>query len=88
MVLRYIAATVKLGINYPRSAETLSPQSAAVNVDADWGGHHNTGKSTAGYGISVNKTTIIWRTRKQTVIALSSAELEYIALSECVKHVP
>ena len=86
-VLRYVAGTVTLGLKYPRSGQTLSPRSIAVHVDADWGGCKDTRRSTTGYVITINGTPIAWRTRRQTIIALSSAESEYIALSECGKHI-
>ena len=85
-ILRYIAGTVTLGLEYPRSVQTLSPLSIAAHVDADWGGCRATRKSTTGYVITINGAPIVWRTRRQTIIALSSAESEYIALSECAKH--
>ena len=86
-VLRYVAGTVTLGLSYPRSGQTLSPRSIAVHVDADWGGCKETRRSTTGYIITINGTPIAWRTRRQTIIALSSAESEYIALSDSGKHI-
>ena len=39
-------------------------------------------KSTSGYVFLVGSGAITWRSKKQTTIALSSTEAEYIALSE------
>ena len=39
-------------------------------------------KSTSGYVFVVGGGAIMWRSKKQTTIALSSMEAEYIALSE------
>ena len=36
--------------------------------------------------IDINGTRVECKSRKQTVIALSSAESEYVALSECTKQ--
>ena len=37
--------------------------------------------------MTINGTSVAWWTRRQTIITLYSAESEYIALSECGKHV-
>jgi len=39
-------------------------------------------KSTSGYVFKVGDGAITWRSKKQTTIALSSTEAEYVALSE------
>ena len=85
-ILRYIAGTISLGLNFPRSAGTLSPNSIAAHVDTDWGVCRETRRSTTGYVITINGPPILWRTRRQTIIALSSAQSEYIAMSDCAKH--
>ncbi len=43
-------------------------------------------RCTTGYVITINEAPIVWRTRRQTIIALSSAESEYVALSDCAKY--
>lgn len=65
----------------------MSSQSLVAAVDPDWGGCRETRKSTCGRLIAVNGTPVVWRTRKQSVISLSSAESEYIALCDCAKNV-
>ena len=49
--------------------------------DADWGGDLDDRKSTSGYVFQVGGTAISWRSKKQTCVALSTAEAENIALS-------
>ena len=46
--------------------------------DADWGGDLDDRKSTSGYVFQVGGTAISWRSNKQTCVALSTAEVEYI----------
>jgi hypothetical protein len=41
-------------------------------------------KSITGYIIQVGGSTIIWKTKQQNIVAQSSAESEYIALSEAM----
>lgn len=45
-----------------------------------------TRRSTTGFVISVNSSPVYWRSKRQAVIALSSAESEYVALSSCAKE--
>jgi hypothetical protein len=55
--------------------------------DADWAGDKNDRKSTTGYCTFINKNIVNWCSKKQSVVALSSAEAEYMAISEVVKDV-
>ena len=53
--------------------------------DADWGRDLDDRKSTFGYVFQVGGTAINWRSKKQTYVALSTAEAEYIALSSAAQ---
>ena len=46
-------------------------------TDADWAGNPNDRKSTAGYFTFVGGNLVTWRSKKQKVVALSSAEAEF-----------
>ncbi|XP_042022925.1 secreted RxLR effector protein 161-like [Salvia splendens] len=46
-------------------------------TDADWAGNPNDRKSTAGYFTFVGGNLVTWRSKKQKVVALSSAETEF-----------
>jgi hypothetical protein len=54
-------------------------------VDADWAGSTTDRKSTSGWCIYVFGNLVSWRSKKQSVVARSSAEAEYraIALGIC-----
>ena len=41
-------------------------------------------KSVSGFIIKMNDNIIDWKTKKQSIVALSNAESEYIALSSCL----
>ena len=43
-------------------------------------------KSTTGYVFTVGGTAVSWISRLQRVVALSSAEAEYVALTEASKE--
>jgi hypothetical protein len=55
--------------------------------DADWAGCPETRRSTSGGIIRFNGDVISWISKKQKTVALSSAESEYIALTEVAKEV-
>ena len=54
--------------------------------DADWAGDTNDRKSTSGYVFTMSGSAISWRSKKQTSVALSTAEAEYIALSSATQE--
>lgn len=87
--IRYLLGMKNLGITF--NIETSShpgciPQFTACS-DSDWVSDTADFKSTTGYVIMLNNGPICWRSRKQTVVAKSSAEAEYIAASTCAQEV-
>jgi len=49
--------------------------------DADWRGDVDQSKSTSGCAFLFNDNAILWRSKKQSCIALSTMEAEYVACS-------
>ena len=47
-------------------------------VDSDWEGSAINGKSTSGCCFSMGSVVISWFSRKQSCVALSTAEVEYV----------
>ena len=85
-VLRYLKGTRELRLNYTR------PEGPKLNqlwgyVDSDWAGCADTRKSTTGYVLMFNGAAISWKSKRQNVIALSSAEAEFMAASSLVQEV-
>jgi len=44
-------------------------------------------KSTSGYIILMGNSVICWSSKKQSIVATSTTEAEYINISECIKKV-
>lgn len=77
-ILRYLKRTVDFGILYRRdSTETL-----CGFADAGYKSDKNSGKSQGGYVFKLGGAAISWRSKKQTVVATSTAHAELIALYE------
>ncbi|MBW0534844.1 hypothetical protein O181_074559 [Austropuccinia psidii MF-1] len=77
-VLKHLKGTSEIGLVYKRNTSKL-PVSYS---NADWGNCRVTMRSTTGYLILFNGNLIIWKTRKQPTILLSSAEAEYQSLTD------
>ena len=54
---------------------------------ADWGGDTCDRKSVSGRVIRLCGSTVAWKSMKQTAVALSTTEAEYIALAETVREI-
>ena len=50
--------------------------------DADWAGNVTDRKSTSGYFTFVGGNLVTWRSKKQNVVALSSAEAEFRGMTK------
>lgn len=55
-------------------------------ADSDWAGDEEDRKSTTGFLFKVFGATICWCTRKQSTVAISSTEAEYVALAEAARE--
>ena len=55
-------------------------------ADADYGGDRDTSRSTSGFLFFLGKCLINWVSRLQRIVALSSAESEYICAAEAAKE--
>ncbi|XP_046841894.1 secreted RxLR effector protein 161-like [Xenia sp. Carnegie-2017] len=81
-IFRYLKGTFDYGLHY-------TPETSLDCVrfsDADWGGDINDRKSTSGYIFIMNGAAVSWKSKKQSCVALSTAEAEYIALRSAVQE--
>lgn len=80
-VLRYLQHTKAYRLKYSQSKMNLNVQ---AYVDSDFANDLNDRISISGFILKLNGNTVLWKSKKQTVVALSSSEAEYVALANCV----
>lgn len=56
-------------------------------ADADFAGDTEDRKSTGGYAVFLGNGVVSWSSKKQTIVALSSTEAEYVVLSEATREI-
>ena len=76
-IFRYLVGTDNYGLLYSNKDQS----DCTGYSDADWGGDLDDRKSTSGYVFQLGSGPISWRSQKQSCVALSTAEAEYIALT-------
>ena len=81
-IFRYLKGTLNYGLQYTRDKQT----NCIGYSDADWGGDLDDRKSTSGYLFQLSGAAVSWRSKKQTCVALSTAEAEYMALASAAQE--
>jgi hypothetical protein len=100
-ILRYLSGTAHYGLLFaPQThADAHSSSSSPSHpgptdatpltafADADWGGCLDTRRSTTGWVLQFGGSLIDWSSKKQSTVALSSCEAEYMAITEATQAV-
>ena len=81
-IIRYLIGTLDCGFFYCKDGS----KKCIGFSDADWGGDINDRKSTSGYLFQISGAAVSWRSKKQTCVALSTAEAEYMALASAAQE--
>ena len=81
-ILRYLACMKTLGITYHNTPDETDTNNLFHGYADAAFANTNDHKSTTGYVFLGSGGAIMWKSKKQTVIMLSSTEAEYMALSE------
>jgi len=93
-VFRYIAGTLDLGLEFRKGAWLVPglklnvPATELIEFgDSDWAGDVDKRNSTSAYTVHLAHGPIAWRSTLQRIQALSSAEAEYVSMSDASKEV-
>ena len=77
-ILRYLKSAPGKGLHFARHDHLR----VEAYTDADWAGSITDRRSTSGYCTFVGGNLVTWRSKKQNVVARSSAEAEFRAMAQ------
>nr|GEU68674.1 uncharacterized mitochondrial protein AtMg00810-like [Tanacetum cinerariifolium] len=78
-IFRYLKGQPKLGLWYPRD----TPFDLEAYSDSDYAGANLDRNSTTGGCQFLGRRLILWQWKKQTIVATSTTEAEYVAATNC-----
>ena len=79
-ILRYLKSAPGKGLVFSKSGHV----GVSSYIDADWAGCITDRRSTSGYFTFVGGNLVTWKSKKQKVVARSSAEAEYRGMARGV----
>jgi histone deacetylase 1/2 len=85
-ILRYLSGTLQHGLLI-QAAPTHQPLSLIGFCDADWASDPDDRRSTSGACIYIGPNLVSWWSKKQTLVARSSAEAEYRSLAALTSEI-
>jgi len=74
-IMCYIKGTTIFGLFYSSSKKIEIVKYSG----SDWGGDSVERKSTSGHCFTIGETPCLWSSKKQSIVALSTCEAEYVA---------
>ena len=88
-ILRYLNGTREYGLLFSWSggASSSSPLLVVAYADANWAGCKETSRSTTGTILTLGGSIIDWSSKRQTTVALSSCEAEYMAVCHTAQSI-
>lgn len=84
-VFRYLKGTADYGLVF-NTINHDDTEFVQAYCDADFAGDSESRKSTSGFVRVMNGTAICWSSKRQSVVALSTAESEYITATVLLKR--
>ncbi|GJR43998.1 hypothetical protein Tco_1312101 [Tanacetum coccineum] len=82
-IFRSLKHQPKLSLWYPKD----SPFHLAAFSDSDYAGDNHDRRSTSGGCQYLGRRLVSWQCKKQTIVAISSTEAEYVAAASCCAQV-
>lgn len=82
-IVRYLIGSPQLCVRYLPGPKKLK---IIAYSDSDWAGDTDSRRSRTGYIIYLAEGPVIWQSKMQKTVALSSCEAELYALCECIKE--
>jgi hypothetical protein len=82
-ILRYLKHTSNIGLWYPKGANSTLVRFS----DSDFAGSLVDRKRTSGACHFLGRSLVSWSSKKQNSVALSTVEVEYIAIGSCCTQI-
>ena len=82
-ILSYLSTTKHYTLTF---GNTDIPNTVIGYSDSDWGGCPDTSRSTGGYVFVLNGAAISWQSKRLPICSSSSAEAEYITMSDASRE--
>jgi hypothetical protein len=80
--------TSTLGLKIePKSLDNQLLWNIVLYSDSDWAGDKDNRRSVSGFIMFLCGVPLVWRSKQQKSVALSSSEAEFVAASEAVKEI-
>lgn len=80
-IIRFLKGTADLGLFYKKN------DNFATYSDADFGGDKETRKSTSGMVCMFANAPIVWQSKRQQCVSLSTTEAEYVSAASAAKEI-
>jgi len=82
-IMRYLPGTINPGIWYPKN----SYYNLVGYSDSDFAGCRTDRKSTSGTCHFIDSALVLWHSKKQNSVVLSTVEAEYISAGSCCAQI-
>ena len=79
-----IKGTIDVGLVFEK--DFTGKQECVGYIDFDYGGDLDKRRSTTGYVFTLSQAPVKWRSILQSTVALSTIEVEYMAMTEVMKE--
>ncbi|KAK9724743.1 hypothetical protein RND81_05G095800 [Saponaria officinalis] len=81
-ILRYLHGTSDFGLFYSKGEKS----ELFGFCDSDYAGDLDDRRSTSGYAFMLGSATISWCSKKQSIVTLSTTEVEFVAAATCASQ--
>jgi len=87
-LIKFVLCTKTWGLKIaPKSPDGTMKWNLVSFSDSDWAGDKDNRRSINGFIMFLCGVPIVWRSKQQKTVALSSSEAEFVAISEAVKEI-
>ena len=87
-IIRYLKSCPNLGLEFKNTSNNSKFRLYLhCHCDANWAQDQNDRKSVGGFLVRLNGDVVSWQVKKQSTVALSSTEAEYMQMTQAAKEI-